>query len=117
MKSYRGLLSSHSHGDSTDVLFLSSIADPLAEELKWMHGKNVTVRYWLSDVDAEKDSVDEEFLKVMSGYADVEFWARYSEITGYLWTDEELTIGGHDLMWELSSNEGKWLILEIETID
>ena len=51
-------------------------------------------------------------LKFIGGI-EADFNPRYSEITGYLWTDEELNVGGHDLMAELKSNVGKWLILEI----
>ena len=45
--------------------------------------------------------------------AHARFGACYSEYTGYLWTDEEVLIGGHDLIEELRGCEGKWLLLEI----
>ncbi|MNJ80064.1 hypothetical protein D3C77_783070 [compost metagenome] len=48
------------------------------------------------------------------GFCDVGYGARYSELTGYLWTDEYLKVGGHDIIEELRSYVGKWLILEIE---
>ena len=41
----------------------------------------------------------------------------YSDYTGYLWTDENLKIGGHDLLDELKEDCGKWLFLTIEYKD
>jgi hypothetical protein len=49
----------------------------------------------------------------MLGEGDATFGARYSEDTGYLWTDEELNVGGHDLLGELESHEGRYCLLEI----
>jgi len=112
---YNGLLSLQSCGEAEDILFLSSLKDPLAEELQWMCGKNVTVRYWLTDKQATKEAANEDFIKQLVGDARVKFLTRYSEITGYLWTDEELNIGGHNLIDELKGSVGKWLILEVET--
>lgn len=113
-KTYAGLLSLHSYGEADDVLFLSTVTDPLAEELEWMEGKNVTVRYWITDKPATKEEAQEDFIRQLFGKADVLFGSRYSEMTGYLWTDEELKVGGHDLIEELKSYIGQWLILEIE---
>lgn len=114
MKTYEGLLCLHSYGEADDILFLSSASNPLAEELEWMHRKNVTVRYWVTGKPCSKEEASAEFLKTCMGAADVDFGSRYSELTGYLWTDEELCVGGHDLIAELKSNVGKWLILEVE---
>jgi hypothetical protein len=114
MKTYEGLLSLHAYGQADDILYLSSVMEPLAEELQWMVQKKVTVRYWISDRQCSKEEISAEFTKVLFGASDGQFGARYSEITGYLWTDEELKVGGHDLIMELKSFVGKWLILEIE---
>jgi hypothetical protein len=114
MRTYTGLLSLHQYGDAYDILFLSTVKEPLADELQWMVRKKVTVRYWVTDKQITKDEAQEEFLKTLLGLASGKFGSRYSEITGYLWTDEELNVGGHDLISELKSNIGKWLILEIE---
>lgn len=111
---YEGLLSLHSWGEADDILFLSSLRDPLAEELDWMEGKNVTVRYWITDQQCTREEASEAAMMTVMGLADVRLESRYSELTGYLWTDEDLEIGGHDLLSELQSSVGKWLILEVE---
>ena len=114
MKTYTGLLSLHSWGEADDILFLSELTDPVAEELEWMNGKNVTVRYWITDSKVTRDEAAEDFIRNLIGVAETRLGSRYSEMTGYLWTDEDLKVGGHDLLDELKSNVGKWLILEVE---
>ena len=114
-KTYAGQLCYHTCGEEGQVLFLSTIEEPLAERLEEdISGKIVTVRYWLSDVQVSKEEAMLEFMKRISGSADAKFRQHYSEYTGYLWTDEECMIGGHDLIKELKGSIGKWLILEID---
>lgn len=113
-KKYEGLLSTHTWGEAHDILFLSSVEEPLAEELSWMNGKMVTVRYWITDKQATQAKAQECHLKSLYGKADVGFGSVYSEYTGYLWTDENLKVGGHDLIKELNNAVGKWLILVVK---
>lgn len=114
MRTYTGLLSLHSHGEADGVLFLSSLEEPLAEELEWMAGKQVSVRYWITDRECTKEDAQRLATLEIMGIGEAEYGARYSEYTGYLWTDEEITVGGHDLLAELKSHAGKWLVLEVE---
>jgi hypothetical protein len=115
-KTYEGLLCLHSWGEASHVLFLSSLNGPLSKELGWMSRKNVTIRYWITDEKCSKEeAVEAHVLRVM-GIADVRLRSHYSEYTGYLWTDEDLKIGGHNLLLELKSVVGKWLILEVEVL-
>lgn len=111
---YVGLLSLRQWGEADDILFLSSVREPLADELSWMQGRKVTVRYWITDKQCSREEAAAEAAMTALGAADVEFGARYGDMTGYLWTDEELKVGGHDLMAEFRSRVGNWLILEIE---
>lgn len=112
MKTYRGQLNVGTHSESNDVLLLDS--EPLAELLEWTHMQRITVRYWVTDAPVDKEEAKGAFLAGLLGMADVDFGARYSETTGYLWTDEELNVGGHDLLAELRSYAGQWLVLEVE---
>lgn len=109
-----GLLSPHSYGDADDILFVSSERDPLAEVLHdRIAGKRVSARYWIAEKPCTLEEAQEDFVKRVFGLADTQFGAHYSEITGYLWTDENVKIGGHDLIKELRSNVGKWLVMEV----
>lgn len=120
---YQGLLSIHCYEHEDDYsehgygryLYLSSVEPPLFNELKEkIKGKQVTVRYWITDKPCWIEEAQEQFLKKLHGLTNIKFDAQYSEYTGYLWTTENCEIGGHDLKKELKSHIGKWLILEIE---
>ena len=113
-KQFSGWIRVLDHGESNDVLFVGADDEPFADTLDFMNRENVTVRYWVTDCACAIEQASEEFLKTVMGCAEVEFNARYSEITGYLWTDEELNVGGHDLLNELKSYDCSFLNLEVE---
>jgi hypothetical protein len=114
-KIYAGKLRLDDYGEAYDILFISSHEKPLADILaNDISGKNVSARYWVCDKEMTKDQAQKSFLTSLMGMAHVDFGPYYSEVTGYLWTDEEIKIGGHDLLAELKSYAGKWLILEID---
>lgn len=112
---YSGVLEKREYGEAYSILFLSGDDRPLAEILdESIRGKQVTARYWITEKPCTKEEASEDHLNQVIGLAETDFGARYSEITGYLWTDEECKIGGHDLIDELKYEMGKHLILEIE---
>lgn len=89
--------------------------NPIAEELEYLSGKVCTVRYYISDREANEETLQADFLiNTLYGNLRSEFCARYSEITGYLWTDDELNIGGHNIRDELESYVGKFLYMIID---
>lgn len=114
-KTYAGLITEGRYSEADDIIFLSDSTDPLGERLRDdIANKNVSARYWITETKMGRDEAISAFLKVLFGASDCEFCAVYTEETGYLWTDEECKIGGHDLLAELRSHVGKWLILEID---
>jgi len=123
-KVYRGFLRVDSHGDSDDILFLDEKRGEeseriLAEALKddmGEHGHHLTVRYFTADEEMSIDGLTETFVKIVSGIPDIEYSVKYSEITGYLWTDEDIKVGGHDLLEELKSEKGRFCHLEVEFV-
>lgn len=111
----QGYICLHSLDEATDILFLHSIEPQLSQKLYHLiHNKTVTARYWITDKETTKEQAQEMFIKKLFGEAECEYGSEYSEITGYLWTDDKCKIGGHDLIEELKSYVGKYLILEIE---
>lgn len=116
----KGWIRESDHGDSSDVIFIDDLGrkfpeEPLTDQLAWISGKKVTVYYYITDKKCTLGEAQEQFLKMMyAGKAECEFSAHYSDITGYLWTDENLVIGGHDLLEEIRSHLGSYLLLEIE---
>jgi hypothetical protein len=74
----------------------------------------VSVRYLVSDEPIPEDKIEEAVVRHFYGPSDIKYSIHYSEITGYLWTDENLIVGGHDLLEELKSYIGKYLHLEFK---
>lgn len=112
-----GKLTLGSNGEEQVLKLDREILAELVQDVVEKYGKLVSVRYWTSDEKMSKEKAQHEFLKTVMGFADVEYNMAYSECTGYLWTDESLKIGGHDLLDELYSKVGKYLILEIDFHD
>ena len=111
----RGFLSKHSDGEGENILFVSTIHDPLAEYLKEeIANKNVSIRYWISKEEVSREDVEIEFMKELEGVADCDWGHYYSDYTGYLWTDEACKVGGHNLIDELKTHVGKYINLDIE---
>jgi hypothetical protein len=113
-------------GDHDDALLL--VADPkgrdwycspLAEMAQDALGRRpglVSVRYALSEHPiADLDSAAADEIAKLDGDLDLLYHHAYSEITGYLWTDEDFKVGGHDLIARLRGYVGMWLLLEIVT--
>lgn len=117
---YRGTLALHNRGEGEDILFLDDAVgnydDPLAETVSddmEKHGRYLAVRYWTADAACDDDAMIEGAIREQLGFGEAEFHQRYSDITGYLWTDEDIRVGGHDLLEELKSQAGRYCLLEI----
>lgn len=112
---YRGMLAVRDHSEAMDVLFLDD-GDPLAERISddlEQHGRYASVRYWTSAAPMGDDKIAESAVRAMLGEADAQYFAHYSDITGYLWTGEDIMVGGHDLLEELKAQAGRYCLLEI----
>lgn len=110
-----GMLSLRDSGESMDILFCGDIivAEWADENLQ---GKQITLHWWIADREEPDDLIKREALEQAIGKADIEWGARYSEVTGYLWTDEEFKVGGHDMIARLKSEVGSHLLLEVTTV-
>lgn len=111
---YKGIIK---EGESGQGCYNVSIGEdePIAEILQdKINGKEVSIRYWISNTEKPKQELQETFLKKLFGAVDAEYQDVYSDYTGYLWTDQNLKIGGHDLLEELLSYLGKFIYLEID---
>ena len=117
-KQYAGWLKLGDHGEGFDILLLDGepIADILTDDLE-RYGHTVTARYFISDTPISFEEVTEEVILHVLGYSSADFGHRYSDITGYLWTDEDWQVGGHDMLWELRQSAGKYLNLQVEFYD
>lgn len=112
----RGKLEEDEYGENSSALFVSGSRKPIAKQLEsilsW-YKRKVSVRYWISEEERTLEQLEENQVMQVMGDAKARYGDRYSDLTGYLWTDEELNIGGHNLLKEFRSGLGKWLYLEI----
>lgn len=117
---YSGTITIRQYGEDDDALWLDPTADQYAEPLTGQIGDDiaqlgstVTVSYWITDGPRTLEQLLENEAKKLAGAADADYHQRHSDITGYLWTDADLNIGGHDLLAELESEVGRWCYLSI----
>jgi len=106
-----------SNGEEDDILYLGDgCTTPLADLIEGdieVLGAYLSIRYYTASHPFSAEEPVEAFLVSLSGRGEAEYMMRYSEITGYLWTDEKLAVGGHDLLAELKGAAGQWVWLEI----
>lgn len=108
-KVHSGELLILNNAEDDEVLFLNG--EPLAQLLEYLHGKEATISYYISDKEIDCSNAQEKFTASLFGEIDADYGIFYSDITGYLWTDEELKVGGHDLLAELKGYDGKYINL------
>ncbi len=114
-KVYKGIVREDNYGENWDALFIGENSQPIAEIFKEdFESKQVTVRYWTSNKEKTKDEIQESALRKLFGDVEANYNDAYSEITGYLWTDEDLNIGGHDLLEEIRSYLCRFIYLEVD---
>lgn len=113
---YKGFIKGRDYGEGHG-LFLSGQDEPLAEQIMYdldENTKQCSIRFYISDTEKTIEQLREDRLHSLSGGLMSRFRHAYSEYTGYLWTDEDLMIGNHDLLSDLYFHEGKYLHLEID---
>ena len=87
----------------------------IAETLVKYDGKQVNVVYGFSNKVIMPEDLLNSAIESANGEVDGEFYARYSELTGFLWVEEHALVGGHDLMKIFGSHKGKYGCLLIQT--
>ena len=75
-------------------------------------GKFVTLRHVISDAETTIEEAEARLLAFMDG-DQVEYRDVWSDVTGYLWTEEHLKIGGHDVIEELRGNLTRYCVIEV----
>ena len=81
--------------------------------------KKVALRYFISDEPiASLKEAEEAFVRTLFGACDVRAHPVFgSEWTGQYGFDQDLTIGGHDLLEELRTHVGKYVLIEVKVVE
>lgn len=85
----------------------------MAEKIRW-YDSYASIQMLVGDTPIDINHIDETKVVSMMGEVESEYYHRYSDLTGYLWTDEGFKCGGHDIPKMLRSNMGKYIHMEIE---
>ena len=99
--------------DPGDGLYIGG--EVLSDKLDIIDGANVSVTFYISDIEKSLEELNENLIKTITGVLSADYGDRYSEYTGYLWTTDCIEIDNHDLRDDLSLHDGKfcYLILKI----
>lgn len=112
---FSGILKVGEYGEEFDILLLND--SPFTEQTEDITKKMVSIRYFTSDKPMKSiEEAEVNLLKHLDGATDIEYYPRYSECTGYLWTDEEFKVGGHDLLAELKAQAQEPIFFIMEVI-
>lgn len=86
---------------------------PLSEQLEDIQNKQVSVNFYITDIEKPIEELKENLILQLCGAIDADYGDAYSDLTGYLWTDDKLQIGNHDIIEMLSEHDGKFVYLDI----
>jgi hypothetical protein len=75
----------------------------LSEVIEKLMGWNniATFQWHIASEPKSFYELEEALVKTSMGEVDASFYHSYSDLTGYLWTNEEIKVGGHDLLGEI----------------
>ncbi len=114
-KVFKGKIWTRSNGEDDSALCIGYEPQPFAEVFdEQFSGKKVTVRYWITTTEMDKQQLQEDLIARIAGAVDAKYYNRYSDITGYLWTEAGVQVGGHNLLNELYRETGKFIYMEVD---
>lgn len=85
----------------------------MEEKVGWLN-YYANIQILTGDTLIDIDHIDETKVVSMEGVVESEYYHRYSDCTGYLWTTEEFKAGGHDILQILESHIDEYIHMEIE---
>ena len=102
--------------NGTEIKNLTSsfpFTQEMADRCQWKD-RYASIYMLTGNTPIDIDNVEETKIMSMMGWVDSEYCHAYSDLTGYLWTDEEFKCGGHDIPAILKSHLGEYIHMEIE---
>jgi len=112
---YKGFIKESSKDENDNALFIGNMEEPIAYVfMDELQSKQVSIRYFISETEKTKKELKENMLMAISGAVNADYGDSYSDYTGYLWTDENLNVGNHNLILEIKDNVGKFIYMEVD---
>lgn len=102
------------NGEYIDTVVDSFPFTKVMEDKCGWRNKYASIQMLTGDTPIDIDYIDETKIVSMMGEVESEYYHSYSDYTGYLWTDEKFTCGGHDIRKILKSHMGEYIHIEIE---
>lgn len=94
------------------------IADsfPFSKKMNELLGYDaiISVQMLTGTTPIDMNHINETLIVSMEGEVSHKYYHCYSELTGYLWTEEECKCGGHDLINILKSHFGEYMYMKID---
>jgi len=109
----KGTIRVSSYGDCDDVLYISGESEPLIQVFDELQDQTVSLKFYSSPEEMPIEQLREEVILSLAGAVDASLEHTYSDITGYLWTKQDLSIGDHDLLDILENYIGKYVYIEV----
>ncbi len=100
-------------------VYLAEAVEEFIDHLRELRGRyagseRVTVGWHTSSEEKTHGELEMNLISTALGAVNVDFSHRYSDLTGYLWTDEKIRIGGRDIMEEMHLEAGHYLYLRAQ---
>lgn len=108
----KGLIDLRDDASDYDGLYIDD--EPLSQRMEKYTDSFITVRFFISDTDNSIEELRHNLILSVAGSCNADYGPHYSELTGYLWTDDDLSIGEHNIIDIISNYDGKYLYMEIE---
>ena len=107
---YTGLLNALAGAERVFSILDEEVINHVAEifEEKF-NGKEVYIKYYITDEETTIEDIEEKYIEKLFGLVQASIYPVYSDITGYLWTNEEIKVNGHNLFKELDFYVGKFI--------
>ena len=78
-----------------------------------LNNKQVSISYYISDKPLAREELEKQHIDKIMGIVESSCYPVYSDVTGYLWTEEECKVGGHNILNEINNYEGKYIDMQI----
>lgn len=86
----------------------------MEDRIGWGNGTYASIQMLTGNTPIDLNHIDETKIVSMMGLVSAKYYHRYSDYTGYLWTEEGFKCGGHDIPKILQSHIGEYIHMEIE---